>query len=531
MSPSNPLNSHGGILIVDDDPDVLFAITQDLEAAGYRVTTAATGRDGLRLAKEAAPFLMLLDLWLPDMDGFEVCRLAKADPALAGMLVILVSGTMTDSERRAEALMQGADACLARPMDDRELLAQIRAMERIWQVESAWRESREELPKLSRAIEQSTATILMTDRDGRIEYVNPYFTRLTGYTLEEVRGKNPRILKSGAQPPEFYRVLWSTLQSGQDWRGEFCNAKKSGELYWESATISPIKNEEGEITHFVAVKEDITERKRVAEELQRAKEAAEAANARLEETVRTRTRELAGAKGRLAILDKAKSDFLMLISHELRTPLAGLFGITDLVFMECESNPDLAQLRQPFEESRQRLLTIIDDALLLCRIEVEGDKFVPQPIALDSVLAVALEDAGVFAARRGVSFDPMPGCASMIVGEENVLRKAFQALLETAVKFCERGSRVRLSISTAPLETCLAIEASGRKIPPQVLARFFDVLAIGEAITPGGDLGLVPAVAERIISLFGGSVAVENLTPPGIRLQIVLKTAVVRIGV
>jgi K+-sensing histidine kinase KdpD len=113
----------------------------------------------------------------------------------------------------------------------------------------------------------------------------------------------------------------------------------------------------------------------------------------------------------------------------------------------------------------------------------------------------------------------------LIVGREDLLIKAFQALLETAVKFSSSGATVRLSGSAALTETRLAIETSGRKIPPQALARFFDVLAIGDSITPGGDLGLGPPVAERIISLFGGSVAVENLDPPGIRLAIVLKTA------
>jgi signal transduction histidine kinase len=248
-------------------------------------------------------------------------------------------------------------------------------------------------------------------------------------------------------------------------------------------------------------------------------------NARLEETVRARTLELAEARDRLAILDKAKSDFLTLISHELRTPLAGLFGITDLVFMECEANPAIAQYQPPFEESKQRLLTIIDDALLLCQIEAEGDKFAPQSIALHSILAAALEKAGAFAKLRNVSFASLPDGTGLIVGREDLLIKAFQALLETAVKFSSSGATVRLSGSAALTETRLAIETSGRKIPPQALARFFDVLAIGDSITPGGDLGLGPPVAERIISLFGGSVAVENLDPPGIRLAIVLKTA------
>jgi len=113
----------------------------------------------------------------------------------------------------------------------------------------------------------------------------------------------------------------------------------------------------------------------------------------------------------------------------------------------------------------------------------------------------------------------------LIVGKEDLLIKAFQALLETAVKFSSNRGEVCLSGKTTPTESSLVIEATGRTIPPQALPRFFDVLAIGESITPGGDLGLGPPVAERIISLFGGSVTVENLDPSGIRLGIDLKPA------
>ncbi|MCX7424843.1 MAG: PhnD/SsuA/transferrin family substrate-binding protein [Planctomycetia bacterium] len=122
-----------------------------------------------------------------------------------------------------------------------------------------------ELGKLSVAVEQSPTAIVITDRDGRIEYVNPKFTQLTEYTLDEARGQNPRILKSGDKTDEDYHALWDTILSGRDWHGEFHNRKKSGECYWESAVIAPIKNARGEITHFVAVKEDVTERKRVEE--------------------------------------------------------------------------------------------------------------------------------------------------------------------------------------------------------------------------------------------------------------------------
>ena len=120
----------------------------------------------------------------------------------------------------------------------------------------------DELRWLSKAVEQNPASVIITDLDGNIEYVNPKFTAITGYTLAEVLGKNPRILKSGEMPPEEYRRLWQTIQTGE-WRGEFHNKKKNGELYWESVSICPIRDASGKPAHFVAVKEDITEYKRI----------------------------------------------------------------------------------------------------------------------------------------------------------------------------------------------------------------------------------------------------------------------------
>jgi PAS domain S-box-containing protein len=126
------------------------------------------------------------------------------------------------------------------------------------------------LRKLSLAVEQSPASILITDTGGRIEYVNAKFTEVTGYSAAEALGQNPRILKSGQTPPEVYRELWHTISSGAVWRGEFHNRKKSGELYWEMASVSPVYAADGKITHYVAVKEDITERKRLEEGLRQA---------------------------------------------------------------------------------------------------------------------------------------------------------------------------------------------------------------------------------------------------------------------
>lgn len=121
--------------------------------------------------------------------------------------------------------------------------------------------------KLSKAIEQSPSSIIITNTEGTIEYINPKFTEITGYTYNEAVGQNPRMLKSGTHDKSYYEALWNTILSGKDWRGEFHNRKKSGELYWEEAVISPIFNENGEITHFIAVKEDITEKKLMLEQI------------------------------------------------------------------------------------------------------------------------------------------------------------------------------------------------------------------------------------------------------------------------
>ncbi len=150
----------------------------------------------------------------------------------------------------------------------------------------------EQAHKFSHAIEQSPCTIIITDSNGNIEYVNPKFTQLTGYTFEEAIGKNPRILKSGKTSPEEYECLWKIITSGGEWRGEFCNKKKNGKIYWEFAYISSIKNSEGVITHFIAVKEDISERKKAEVALRKSRD-------ELEIKVEERTQEIAKANEKL----------------------------------------------------------------------------------------------------------------------------------------------------------------------------------------------------------------------------------------
>jgi PAS domain S-box-containing protein len=150
---------------------------------------------------------------------------------------------------------------------DKELLDMLNAIGRQIGLFIKRKQADEKIRKLSHAIEYSSATVMITDSEGNIEYANPKFTQLTGYSLEEAIGETPRIIKSGKTPPEVYKELWAAITSGSEWRGEFCNRKKDGELYWEYASISPVKNDGDIITNFVAVKDDITEHRRMEEDI------------------------------------------------------------------------------------------------------------------------------------------------------------------------------------------------------------------------------------------------------------------------
>ena len=184
----------------------------------------------------------------------------------------------------------------------------------------------DQLRKLSSAVEQSTTTIVITDTYGSIQYVNPKFTQLTGYTLEEAVGKNPRILKSGKTPPEVYKQLWDAITAGGEWQGEFCNVKKNGEFYWELAHISPLRNSEGAITNFIAFKDDITERKQI-------------------EAEQEKLREQLFRSQNLASVGKLAGG----VAHNFNNLLTVIMGYASLLNMEIEGN-------SPFKDYTQKII-------------------------------------------------------------------------------------------------------------------------------------------------------------------------------
>ncbi len=260
------MSEKGSYLILVEDNEAhseLVKRTFETKTRGIEMSVARTLEEARTLIAKSVPDLVLVDLLLPDGNGIEL--LPTGRERLPYPVIIITSHG--NEQMAVEAMKAGAlDYVVKSEVALADMPHIVERALREWDHITERMRAENELRKLSRALEQSPATVVITDIEGTIEYVNPKFTQVTGYSREEAIGQ-PRILSSRVQTKEFYKELWDTITSDREWRGEFNSKKKSGELYWESASISPIKNRDGVTTHFLAVMEDITERKRMEEEL------------------------------------------------------------------------------------------------------------------------------------------------------------------------------------------------------------------------------------------------------------------------
>ncbi len=250
------------ILYVDDNlhDHGLVRHALEKEDGGFQVIEATSRADFESKLAIHDYDLVLSDFNILGFEGLQVLDAVKEkDPRVP---VVIVTGTGSE-EVAVEAMKRGAADYVIKTLKHIERLPlTIKAAIERQRFFEGKKQAEMQVHKLSMAVEQSSATVVITDTEGNIEYVNPKFTHLTGYKPEEVIGENIRLLKSGKQLPEFYKKMWNAIISGKEWRGEFQNKKKNGEYYWELASISAITDENGVITNFVTVKEDITERKR-----------------------------------------------------------------------------------------------------------------------------------------------------------------------------------------------------------------------------------------------------------------------------
>ena len=348
----------------------------------------------------------------------------------------------------------------------------------------------ESVRKLSTAVEQSPVIIMITDTNGTIIYVNPKFSEVTGYALDEIKGANPKILKSGHSSPDQYFELWSTIKSGKEWRGEFLNKKKNGELYWESAFISPIIDQDGKILNFLAVKEDITEKKKLLAELIEAKQKAEEMN-------------------------KIKSYFFANMSHELRTPFVGIMGFSELL-SESLQNPEENHMAQQIFNSSQRLTDTLNKILNVTRIEFDNLEVKPRNFDICKLINDTVVLFSSSAQIKNTSLRAVYSEKSIIVNTDSkLLEDVLNNLVSNAIKFTDNGT-ITLNVDTLEEEQknylLLKISDTGIGIPKdkqEIVWHEFRQASEGfNRSFEGTGLGLT--ITKKYVQLLGGDITLES---------------------
>ena len=370
-----------------------------------------------------------------------------------------------------------------------------------------------DLRKLFLAVEQSPNSIVVTNLQAEIEYVNEAFLRTTGYRREEVIGQNPRILQAEDDARSDHVGMWAALTQGQPWKGEFHNRRKDGSTYVEFAHVAPLRQPDGSISHYVAVKEDITEKKRIGRELDRYR-------AHLEELVAERTAELAEARQRAEAANQAKSAFLANMSHEIRTPMNAIVGLTHLLQGE-DMTPRQAHRLGQIRDSAHHLLAIITGILDLSKIEAgkvtldESDFHISA--LLDHVHGLVVDRALAKGVQMMVERSGVP---PWLHGDLTRLRQALLNYADNAVKFTLKGSiRLRVRVIEDKGEDLLLrfeVQDTGIGIAADQLPKLFQAFEQADTSTTRryGGTGLGLAVARRLAGLMGGEAGADS--EPGV---------------
>lgn len=362
----------------------------------------------------------------------------------------------------------------------------------------------ESLHKLSHAVEQSPVSIVITDTDGNIEYANPYSTQLTGYEPHELLGQNPRVLKSGFTSQQEYQDMWQTILSGHEWRGEFHNRKKNGEYYWEMALISPIRNQAGTITHFIAIKEDITDRKKLENQLRHSQkmEAVGQLAGGIAHDFNNILTAIIGYATIMQIRIAAESPLKSTVDQILATAERGA-GLTQglLAFSRKQvSNPGRVNLNEIIERVEKLLVRLIGEDIHLITILADQDL----PLLADSI---QLEQALMNLATN--ARDAMPEGGTITIGTEVVfLDSSFVA----THGFGEEGCFALLSVSD-----------TGYGMEEETIKRIFEPFFTTKEIGKGTGLGL--SIAYGIIKKHRGYVTCSSSPGNGTTFRIYLPLA------
>ncbi len=344
----------------------------------------------------------------------------------------------------------------------------------------------EERVRLATAVESAGDTILITDAAGTIQFVNPAFTKITGYTRADALGQNPRILKSGRQDAAFYRALWATLLRGEVWRGFLVNRRKDGTLFDAQLTIAAVRDASGTTINYVSVGRDVTEQKKAERELA--------------ET----TRELADRNSEL-------DSFVFSVSHDLKTPLVTLQGYTMALEQDCADvlSGDAKRYLLYVREATAKIGTLIQDLLQLSRVERLEE--LRTEVDVEALVHEVIKEYKVPIDERGVMVTVHSGFPT-VVADRARLREVFDNLVSNAVKFLGsvREPRIEVGYAQGVGEHQFLVRDNGIGIEPDYHDRIFGVFyRLKEVEDPQGT-GVGLAIVQRIVDRHGGRIWIES---------------------
>jgi PAS domain S-box-containing protein len=369
------------------------------------------------------------------------------------------------------------------------------------------KQAEEQLRLQGTALKSAANAVVITDRCGHITWVNPSFTALTGYSFEEAVGQGLRIQNSGRHDQPFYQNMWQTILAGKVWHGEIINRKKDGSLYTEEETITPVHDQNGVISHFIGIKQDVTERKQAEEAIQEANQ-------------------------KLKMLDQLRSNFFADISHELRTPLTVIRGEAE-VTLRGKDKP-VAEYKTTLDRIvtlTNQLNKLVSDLLFLARSESSTLEIGKQPVLLLEVLQEVHREAQVLAMRRGAVADLTAPPESFIVdGDPHRLQQLFMTLVDNSINYSTQGGTVEIRVSKSGNNVAVMIIDDGIGIPvedlPHVFERFYRAKRQQRpTLHPGSGLGL--PIAKWITEAHGGAISIASIVDRGttVTVQLPLSTA------
>ena len=373
----------------------------------------------------------------------------------------------------------------------------------------------EMLRRLSLVVEQSPESIIITDLEANIEYVNKAFVQNTGYSRTEVIKANPNILQSGQTPPSTYTAMWSALKRGDVWKGELVNKRKDGSLYTESAVLTPIRRRSGRITHYVAVKQDITDKKQIDQELDQHRH-------HLEDLVRSRTAELAIERDNSEAANSAKSDFLANMSHEIRTPINAVLGFSFLC-LNLALDPRARDYLLKIHSASESLLSLVNDILDFSKIDAGKLQLESISFSLDDVLRRVANLFSVAAHGKGLELviGRLPEVPNFLLGDAHRLLQVLVNLISNALKFTEQGEISLLveclSCGDGRVSLSFKIRDSGVGITQQQQSTLFAAFTQADSSTTRkyGGTGLGLALSQELVKCMGGEIVVESRVGSG----------------